>query len=861
MRVEVSPRSFTVAPGQPAVFSVQVFNTRTVISGHRVRVLGIDPTWVELDQPQLSLLPESLGVTLVTIQLPKDLPAGVRTVGFEVSELTPPAAITVTDVELTIPAQTAMQLTLDPVSSTGGKSSSISVTIANTGNSVIDVALDGTDEEQQIEFGFVPATWNLMPGEHDVATAELKARRPWFGSPKVRPFTIEAGPSQPPVTAVGAWVQRPRLSRGTLALVGLLTAVTVFAAVLTASLSKVVSTSAADRDLALQVASAGASAGSAGTSGITGAVTQLTSGAGIGGVTVVVFDTANTATPLVSTATGPDGGYQFAGLKAGNYDLAYRAAGFSELWYANSLSPTGATTIVLTPGKTQTGVNVRLGGVPASISGQVVGAPAGATILLEVPPAGGTASAVQASGTGSPSSDVPVLVTQQTLDASGNFTLGQVPSPSTYLLVVKKEGYATQVETINLGGGEQRTGVIIALRQGDGSISGLVSSATGPLPGATISATASVTSTPPGSTAPAGQAAAAVVPGAGASATSVSLTQGNIGSFTLNNLPTPGTFTVTVSAPGFATQTLTLSLAAGQHLTGVAVTMATGVGSISGTVTTPAGTPPGGVAVSVTNGVLTLQTMTLSVSPVGTYTLAGLPVPSTYTITYSRPDLAPQTKAVNLGGSAVSGGASGATDQTGIDVSMQSASAVLFGVVTQQDNTALGNITVALTSGTTTYSVVSATSPTLGAYEIDGIAPGTYTVSFTRPGGLPTSQIVTLAAGQRVPLNPVLALAASISGTVFSVVGGKNIPLANAGVTLFLATQFPSTVLASTQTDVNGHYVFQNLDAPQGYVVEFAASPGATGQSTQVVNLGQSQQYVVCGPSAPTAGCPVVVGG
>jgi hypothetical protein len=343
------------------------------------------------------------------------------------------------------------------------------------------------------------------------------------------------------------------------------------------------------------------------------------------------------------------------------------------------------------------------------------------------------------------------------------------------------------------------------------------------------------------------------------SAASVSLTQGNIGSFTLNNLPTPGTFTVTVSAPGFATQTLTLSLAAGQQLTGVAVTMATGVGSIAGTVTTPTATPPGGVTVSVTNGVLTLQTMTLSVSPVGTYTLTGLPVPSTYTVTFSRPDLATQTKAVNLGGAATAGPGAGTTNQTGIDVSMESATAVLFGTVTQQDGTALGNITVAVTAGTTTYAVTSATTPTPGAYEVDGIAPGTYTVSFTRPGGLPTSQIVTLAAGQRVPLNPVLAVAASISGTVFSVVGNKNVPFAAAGVSLFLATQFPSTVLATTTTDVSGHFIFQNLDAPQGYVVEFAASPGAPGQSTQVVNLGLSQQYVVCGPSAPQTNCPVVV--
>src|SRR5258708_1538616 len=156
MRVDVAPRSLTVVPGQPAVFSVQVFNTRTVISGHRVRVLGIDPTWVELDQDQLSLLPESLGVTIVTIQLPKGLPAGV------------------VDGEIWVPAEDALQMTLDPISSTGGKSAAITVLVANAGNSPVDADLNGNDEENQVLFDFVPPIISLMPGERDVATALLK---------------------------------------------------------------------------------------------------------------------------------------------------------------------------------------------------------------------------------------------------------------------------------------------------------------------------------------------------------------------------------------------------------------------------------------------------------------------------------------------------------------------------------------------------------------------------------------------------------------------------------------------------------------------------------------------------------------
>src|SRR5262249_26129993 len=153
-------------------------------------------------------------------------------------------------------------------------------------------------------------------------------------------------------------------------------------------------------------------------------------------------------------------------------------------------------------GQSQTGLDVRLGGEPATISGQVVGAdPSGATITLELPDPGPAAGAP------------PAVVMTETLDAAGIFSLTQIPSPGTYQLVVSKQGYATQTQQIDLGGGEQRKGVIITLRQGNGSISGQVSSASGPLGGATISASDGHTTV-----------------------STVSVTQGPVGSFTLTNL-------------------------------------------------------------------------------------------------------------------------------------------------------------------------------------------------------------------------------------------------------------------------------------------------------------------------------------
>jgi hypothetical protein len=811
MRVEVSPRQLSAKPGSPATITVQVTNTRTVISGHRVRVLGVDPEWISVDASSLSLFPDAVGTAVVTVTLPEGVPAGTRHLSVEVTELTPPADTEVVDIELTVPADLGLTLELDPSSVTGGRSVTTGLLIANSGNSAVDVELSGSDDEGEVEFAFTPPVPTLQPGEQLLTSVTLTAHRPWLGSPKVRPFTVSSGPHQAPVKAFGAWVQKAWVSRGALALAGLAAAITVFAIVLTASLAQVVNTSAADRDLALQVAEAARSTATSGTASISGTVTLLSSNAPLPGVTAQLYQASNTASPIVSTATGPQGQYQFSHLVAGSYKVEFIGAGFSQIWYPASLTAANATPVDASATKPVTGINVRLGGLPGTISGTVVGAdPAGATLTLALPGPGSlaaiaspTAAATAASNAGN------AVVTTQTLSASGTFDLTNVPSPSSYQIVVTKQGYAPAVQDIDLGGGEHRSGVTINLVPGDGSIAGTVSTGSGPLGAATISAstTSSTVST-------------------------VSLASG---SFTLNSLETPATFTVLVSAPNFATQTLSLSLAPDQHLTGVNVTLDTGVGSISGTVTAANAQgqqiPAGGVTVTATNGKLAVTAVTLSVGPVGNYTLAGLSVPSTYTVTFSRSDLFSQTQAVSLNSAALA-------TMSGINAAMVSSTATITGTVTalndQHQQVPTGNATVLLSSGTSSYQTTTADdAANLGQYAIDDIVPGTYTISVTRPGGVPSSSILTLAAGEHLPYDVMLAKGAEISGIVTSV--GTGLPVMGAEVRLYLASQFPLTIVADMPTDSNGMYTFPNVDAPQDYVVAFAYPQGSSAQSTDLV--------------------------
>lgn len=835
MIVDVAPRRLVAEPGRPVTLSLTITNTGDVISGHVVRVLGLDPRWVTVDQAEISLFPGTTAAVIVTLTLPAGTPAGERQLSIQVRELTPPEATAIADVELEIPAARQTELRLDPMTVTAGAQATYGLVVENTGNTPVSGVLVGSDEEDKLRFRFTPQTVDLAPGEHAAVEVRTRARRRIAGSPVVRPFLVRLDDGrvddEDAPSANASFMQKPLLSRGALSLVGLLGAISVFAVVITFALSGVVGRSAADRDLALQVAQAQQNQGTAGNAAMSGTVRLLTSSAPVPGVTVEVFSAADTANPVTSVAPGDDGGFRLSGLTQGSYKLRFRGAGFAELWYPQSLTADDAKTIDLQAGQTASGLNVALGGLPATLSGTVTGDdPSGATVALELAGTGVV-------GTSDVSAAGAVLQTV-TVGSDGSFTISQVPSPSVYDLAVSKPGYATEVQRVDVGGGEDRSGIQIRLRKGDGLVAGHVTGADGPIGGATISATYG-----------------------GTTVQTVSLTRDDVGAFTLRNLPTPSTLTVVVSKPGLASQTLTLTLTPGQQLTGVGVTLGGAAGSLSGSVTTLADHAPApGVSVTVTNGALTVQTVTQSTGTAGAWSVSGLAVPSTYTVTFSRPDLAPQTVAVSLDafGVATSSGVTAAS----VDASMRSATAVLRGTAREKlaNGTAggpIGEVTIALSSGTNAFQVTTASVPSnlAGQYEIDRLPPGTYTVSVSRIGTRTTSTIVTLAAGDVKTYDPLLAQPASVSGTV---TGPDGHPLGGAEVHLYRASLYPKTPDRITTTDASGHFVFNQVDAPEHYVVEFYYPTVGSPQDSATVTVNESQDVVVnlASPRAPTQPTP-----
>ncbi|QDB79135.1 hypothetical protein FE251_06940 [Georgenia wutianyii] len=843
VRVELEPRRLTAGTGEPVI--VTVTNTGDVIGGYAVRVLGADPAWVRLSDPEPRLFPGESTTVALELRLPPGLPAGERRLAVQVREVTGEQAIAIEELVVDVAGAPRLGVRLEPGTVTGGRRAAYGVVVENTGNTLVDAAIVGTDPEHRLDFHLEPSRLRLAPGEHLTATLTVSGKRRLLGSPVARAFELRADeraqpaprrrrdappgdaaravtqPDTPPA-AMGVFVQRPVLSRASVSLAGLLLAVTVFALVIVTALNTVAARSAADRDLALQVSQAREQVATTGTSSLSGLALLLSSGEPVAGVSVEAFDVTDTSAPVATTASGETGAWAVSSLPAGSYKLRFRGAGFDEVWYPAAATNAEAASVEVGPGESAAGLAVLLGGVPATVGGTVSGDDvAGATATLELPldsPALlGQLGASEDTGAGRVRGAVVRTVP---VGSDGAFELADIPSPAVYDVVVAKPGYSEQVQRVDVAAGEDRTDLQLQLLDGDGAISGRVTGATGPLGGATVTATSGEVT-----------------------ARTVSLTEGEVGSFTLRGLPTPGTFTVIVTAEGHAPATLSLNLGAGQQLDGVAATLGAAAGSLGGTVTAPDG--GGGVNVTVTDGSSTRQTVTQSTDPVGSWSVAGLRIPSTYTVTFTRADLASQVVSVSIDG--FGNVTAGAPAPDRVDAVMRSATGVLTGTVSQYRDAAAGsaapagNVRVTATSGTNEYTVTTASTPAdaVGTYVLEDLVPGTYTVTFSRRGTAPTSQIVTVGASQRLRIDPVLVAPASISGRV-SLAGEA---AEGAVVHLYLASQYGTAAPpVATTTARGGRYAFADVDAPAHYIVELRRSPtGAPLVTSAPVTLGASE--------------------
>lgn len=315
--------------------------------------------------------------------------------------------------------------------------------------------------------------------------------------------------------------------------------------------------------------------------------------------------------------------------------------------------------------------------------------------------------------------------------------------------------------------------------------------------------------------------------------TVVSDAQGN---YTMPNLPTPGTYNLALTSPGYAEATDVEKLSGGENRIANSVTMTSGAGTIGGTVTDGSTTALGGVTITATANGQVVTSATPTSGQVGVFTIPNLVTPNTYLLTFTKAGYGTVTLAVDLG--------PGQSYTFPTPIVMPNGAGSVAGTVSGPSGP-LGGVAITISGGdkpVTTQSLTAAGQ--VGQYNVSGLTtPGTYTVTFSYPGLV--SQTVGVTLGSNGSKTGVDATLSASNGTISGTVTGPSPP---SGVTVTLTDGVTSS---TTLTDSSGHFTFTGLP-PKSYTITFSKATYCTQTSLVVLQPGGSPNVSA---TLSTSGC------
>ena len=711
MKTGLTQSHFLITPGQPTRIEIEVTNTADVIDGVTAIVDGINPDWVRLERPMLSLFPDASEKLALVFDIPTSCPAGDYLIVVRIVSTLDMDRESVHDFWLTVGVVTGVDIALRPTVVTGGAEAIVETTITNTGNAPTTITIEALEPTRAVDCTVDPASIVLSPGSPAILPIVLHGPRPWFGQPAARQIHITAQADDTVVERIATFNQKPRIPRGLLTALMLAGIILLWAFIFLWVISEMRNSEPPAKAVATDILTGPANIPLAAIAGtFEGTVTASTTGEGLPRITVEALrvdsaDSTDKPVSAASAATGDDGMYSLSSLIPGDYMLRFSAEGFEAVIYTDA---DGNQTIPIGPKDVISGVDVVMTGELGSITGQIDLPPGSDPIPLGV-----TARMVleQSDGT---TADEPAA-SQITTD--GSINLQGLPTPATYIVSVGGEGFATQQFEQTVGGGQSSVINTVNLSAAAGTVEGYVTDGGGaPLGGVTVTASSGTTELK------------AVTP-----------TTGDVGHFSFVDLATPETYVLTFEATGFSSETKALQLVPGGSAT-VSATLVGGSGTITGSATSPTGVALGGITVSVSGDGFTGQTTTLTTTgtggAAGSFTVSGLPVPGEYTITFTGDTVQDET----LGASFLAAGTQNVGDVVLLPFTSQVRGTVRAG------GAGLGEVVVTLTDGDRSQITTSATSPA-GLYTFAGVPGGSYTVTFKRDGYQTQVLLVQVSAG------------------------------------------------------------------------------------------------------------------
>jgi Carboxypeptidase regulatory-like domain len=690
-----------VTPGIPATIGLSVANLRDRIDGIAPRVTGIDPSYVTLPVPFVSVFPDSTETIRVVVDLPKWFACGPHDIEIELRSTIDGESTVVHPVTLEVQPIDELELQLLPRASTGGSRTEFVAEVRNLGNIVVDLVVDGADAERTLDVEADPVFIRVPNGDSVMSTVKVRGRRPFYGAPVIRTISVTAENSAQRLTDTFRFTQKARIPSGVGTILTLAAIVALWAFVFIWAIGQVFA-----GESAAKTAGEGFAAGGPATidvAGISGSVVGTVvspDGVGVPRVTVLAFRAGTDDAPAASVATDEAGAFEIPVLP-GSYSLRI-----------GDRTDVAVEEVNVKPSLDTDPITLSFVGRPGGVQGRVVtGADVAPPIRVVVRPLVDDVA-------GEPLTDIGIEIS-----ADGTYAVTGLATPATYQLTVSAAGFDPQTIVADVPDGGDVIVNTSRLGAGAGSIRGTVVSRNLPIGAVTVALSA----------------------GDFTMETTTPTTGADLGTFVFDGLETPRTYLLTFSAEGFTAESVALELEAGSDFPVIdedntepfVVELFRGTGEVSGTARQAGGGLLGAVDVTINGAGINATVQTLTDGEAGTYRFADLPTPGNYVLTFSREGFESATIAVALGDR---------SSRTGADATLRPDSGSITGTATFGSVLSAG-ITVTLSDGATLRTTETVTAPA-GSYRFTGLPPGSYTVTFEAAGAAYTVLVPNLEPGQ-----------------------------------------------------------------------------------------------------------------
>ena len=504
---------------------------------------------------------------------------------------------------------------------------------------------------------------------------------------------------------------------------------------------------------------------------ISGVITD-TAGTPIANASVQLLD--ENGTVLGSAVTDDNGNYAIGNLPEGTFVIKVSAAGFAIL----------ITGIILAPGEQVTGLTFSLTPDPGNITGRITDSATGLPII-------GAEVRVVLDG---------ILLASTVTDENGGYVLAGL-APGSYTVVADANGYGTKAVGVIVESG-QTSSADLAISPLVGRIEGSLLDTDGnPITGNNIQVKLYDNN----------------------QVLLQSIVANADGTFAFVDVA-PGTYTITATAPGFATNSVGASVQANVTTT-ISITLASLTATLTGrTVNSVTGEGIPGSIITVTNAANIILATTVSDSQ-GAFAIFNLPAGA---VTIS-------ARAPNFGGSSLNIVLQ-AEETANITIPLTASAGTLTGRIASAN---IGNpiegatVQVFDSNGVLVASVLTDAN---GIYAVENLSAGSYSVVVSAAGFVSATATVTVMAGTAIVLNFSLeeeAVTSILRGRVTDARTGNPIPGALIEVRV-------NPVVATAITDENGNFLIAALP-PGDYEVRVKAA----GFQSQTIRITIGQNEVV----------------